>query len=183
MKGISWCKGTIKDKQSGVASKTQAGQKTKPIIPSAYSLMDFLMMPVHSLFIDLNWPNNLWFYISSYCFYFTSPLSVKLLDLFYCCHPPLTFTNCCKARPPLCACCLFALIQGIHLRGHSSNKFTQQPLLSRDPLLASPLACSFSLFVTICFSDCLYIVVSQSVFHVFSVFVLFWLFTRNLVCP
>lgn len=56
----------------------------------------------------------------------------------------LTFTSWCEARPPCSVCCLFTPIQGIHLRGHSSNKFTQQPLLSRDLFLPSPLACSFS---------------------------------------
>lgn len=57
----------------------------------------------------------------------------------------LTFTSWCEARPPCSACCLFTPIQGIHLRGHSSNKFTQQPLLSRDLSLRSQLARSVSL--------------------------------------
>lgn len=58
---------------------------------------------------------------------------------------PLTSTSRCDARPPCSACCLFTPIQGIHLRGHSSNKFTQQPPLSRDLSILSPLTCSFSL--------------------------------------
>lgn len=61
----------------------------------------------------------------------------------------LTFTSWCEARPPCCACCLFTPIQGIHLRGYSSNKFTQQPLLSRDLSLPSQLACSFSLCLSL----------------------------------
>lgn len=61
----------------------------------------------------------------------------------------LTFTSWCEARPPCSACCLFTPIQGIHLRGHSSNKFTQQPLLSGDLALPSPLACSVCLCLSL----------------------------------
>lgn len=88
----------------------------------------------------------------------------------------LTFTSWCEARPPCSACCLFTPIQGIHLRGYSSNKFTQQPLLSRDLSLPSPLACSFSLclplylpltplfFLSILFCVCSLFFVSSPVF-------------------
>lgn len=40
--------------------------------------------------------------------------------------------------------------RGIHLRGYSSNKFTQQPPLSGDHSLPSSLACSFCHSLSLC---------------------------------
>lgn len=77
-----------------------------------------------------------------------SPLPANLLAPLYCCHSSssLTFTSWCEEKPPCSACCLFTPIQGIHLRGHSSNKFTAQkgplPLFSppRSLILSEPLS-------------------------------------------
>lgn len=72
----------------------------------------------------------------------------------------LKFTSWCEARPSCRACCLFTPIQGIHLRCYSSNKFTQQPMLSRD--LSPPSLLAHSLFaipstsVPLLYSLCLF---------------------------